>query len=446
VILKINRENFLNGIKTVEKAIVDNKVKPIISCVYMEAKRNGLLFSGTNLETTITTMIPCDDIIEDGKIVFQHQMVAEYLNELGDVEITLSINEDNNLLIENEDSSSEFALMNAEDYPALPADIDFLEKVENFSIPAKTFADVLEKVKFSASVSPENVSINCVRMESEGNTIKFISTDTFRLTYLESQIDKINAPINLSIPFSTVDSLVKLFRSNEDLEVKFYWMDGKIFFKMENILTISRVVDMTFPNYRQILESGKYDKKLTIKNSEFSKILKRVSIFVRNNQEAKYGATITFSDSSMVIEGANDLAKISESSEVNFVGDPIRIALNAKFILDFVQNLDREDDISMELVSSATSVKITSGFESHRNHQIAENPESEDLNENKEEIVKEETVKEKIEGEEIAEEEIENKESENKESQKEEGRKEAVKPYFTEKKYIYIVMPLSLKK
>jgi DNA polymerase-3 subunit beta len=412
VILKINRENFLNGIKTVEKAIVENKVKPIISCVYMDAGKNELLFCGTNLETTIITMIPCDDIIEGGRIVFQHHMVAEYLNELNDVDITLSINEDNNLLIENEDSSSEFALMNADDYPALPVDINFDEKVENFSTSARTLADVLEKVKFSASVSPENVSINCVRMESEGNTIKFISTDTFRLTYLESEMDKINEPINLSIPFSTVDSLVKLFRNNEDLEVKFYWMDGKIFFKLGYTLTISRVVDMTFPNYRAILESGKYDKKLTIKNSEFSKILKRVSIFVRNSQEAKYGATITFSGSSMVIEGANDIAKISESAEVNFIGDPIKIALNAKFILDFVQNLDKEDNISMELVSSANSVKITSGFESHKNRQIIGSSENDKEIENNEE-----------------------KETEKKE----------VTPYFTEKKYIYIVMPLSLK-
>ncbi|MDR3260018.1 MAG: DNA polymerase III subunit beta [Fusobacteriaceae bacterium] len=412
MILKINRENFLNGIKTVEKAIVENKVKPIISCVYMDAGKNELLFCGTNLETTIITMIPCDDIIEGGRIVFQHHMVAEYLNELNDVDITLSINEDNNLLIENEDSSSEFALMNADDYPALPVDINFDEKVENFSTSARTLADVLEKVKFSASVSPENVSINCVRMESEGNTIKFISTDTFRLTYLESEMDKINEPINLSIPFSTVDSLVKLFRNNEDLEVKFYWMDGKIFFKLGYTLTISRVVDMTFPNYRAILESGKYDKKLTIKNSEFSKILKRVSIFVRNSQEAKYGATITFSGSSMVIEGANDIAKISESAEVNFIGDPIKIALNAKFILDFVQNLDKEDNISMELVSSANSVKITSGFESHKNRQIIGSSENDKEIENNEE-----------------------KETEKKE----------VTPYFTEKKYIYIVMPLSLK-
>ncbi|MDR1832629.1 MAG: DNA polymerase III subunit beta [Fusobacteriaceae bacterium] len=358
MIIKINRASFLGGIKTVEKAIVENKVKPIISCTYMETRKNELFFMGTNLETTITTVIPCEDVIEEGKIVFQHQMVAEYVGELNDAEITLRIN-DNNLLIENEDSSSEFALMNADDYPKIPVDVDFDKNTENFKAKAKDLADLLEKVKFSASVSPENISINCVRMESEENTLKFISTDTFRMTYIEHELEAVNEPVSLSIPYSTVDSLVKLFRANEDTEVKFYAIEGKIFFKLGNTLTISRVVDMNFPNYKAILETGDYDKKLTIVNNEFSMLLRRVLIFVRNNQESRYGATLDFNGDAMVIEGANDLARINETLKVNFEGEPIKIALNTKFILDFVQNLDKEDNIVMEMVSSAKSVRIT---------------------------------------------------------------------------------------
>jgi len=359
VILKVSRAGFLNGIRTVEKAIVENKVKPIISCTYMETRKNELFFCGTNLETTITTVVPCDDVIEEGRIVFQHQMVYEYVNELNDAEITLSFNE-NNLLIENEDSSSEFTLMNPDDYPKIPVDVDFDQNKENFSAKAKDLADILEKVKFSASVSSENIAINCVRVESEDNVIKFISTDTFRMTYIENALEAVNEPVSLSIPYSTVDSLVKLFRSNEDTEVKFYAIEGKIFFKLGDTLTISRMVDMSFPNYRQILDNGSYDKKLTIKNIDFSMLLRRVLIFVRNNQESRYGATLDFNGDEMLIEGANDLAKITETVKVAYEGEPIKIALNTKFILDFVQNLDKDDTIIMEMVNAGTSVRITS--------------------------------------------------------------------------------------
>jgi len=179
------------------------------------------------------------------------------------------------------------------------------------------------------------------------------------MTYIEHELEAVNEPVSLSIPYSTVDSLVKLFRANEDTEVKFYAIEGKIFFKLGNTLTISRVVDMNFPNYKAILETGDYDKKLTIVNNEFSMLLRRVLIFVRNNQESRYGATLDFNGDAMVIEGANDLARINETLKVNFEGEPIKIALNTKFILDFVQNLDKEDNIVMEMVSSAKSVRIT---------------------------------------------------------------------------------------
>ena len=56
MIVKVNRGEFLKKLRTVEKAVSENKIKLIISCVYLEAKEeNTLFFCGTNLELTITS-------------------------------------------------------------------------------------------------------------------------------------------------------------------------------------------------------------------------------------------------------------------------------------------------------------------------------------------------------------------------------------------------------
>ena len=355
--IQIERIEFLKRLKVVEKTITENKIKPIISCAYIETRGDNLFFCGTNLETTITTEMKCKEVIESGKIVFQHQLVEEYLKELKDEFVVFS-EIDGNLVIESSDSSSEFSLMNVEDFPKILVDEDFSQKEEIFKINSIELAEILEKVKYAASSSSDNLSINCVRMENENKKLKFITTDTYRLVYLEKEIEKINENIDVSIPLNTVEALTKLLRSIESTDISFYFINRQIFFKMEEVLVISRIIDMSFPNYKGILGNNSYDKKLTINAEVFLKMLKRITIFVRNNNETKYGATFYLEKKEMQVHGVNEVAKINEVLEVNYEGENIKIALNTKFLSDFVQTLNKNKDITLEFIASNSSVKI----------------------------------------------------------------------------------------
>ena len=355
--IQIERIEFLKRLKVVEKTITENKIKPIISCAYIETRGDNLFFCGTNLETTITTEMKCEEVIESGKIVFQHQLVEEYLKELKDEFVVFS-EIDGNLVIESSDSSSEFSLMNVEDFPKILVDEDFSQKEEIFKINSIELAEILEKVKYAASSSSDNLSINCVRMENENKKLKFITTDTYRLVYLEKEIEKINENIDVSIPLNTVEALTKLLRSIESTDISFYFINRQIFFKMEEVLVISRIIDMSFPNYKGILGNNSYNKKLTINAEVFLKMLKRITIFVRNNNETKYGATFYLEKKEMQVHGVNEVAKINEVLEVNYEGENIKIALNTKFLSDFVQTLNKNKDITLEFIASNSSVKI----------------------------------------------------------------------------------------
>lgn len=357
MIVKLKRQDFLKRLKIVEKAINENKIKPIISCAYIETRGENLFFCGTNLETTITTEMKCEEIVEEGRIVFQHQLVDEYLREIKDEIVTLSVR-DNNLFIESSDSSSEFSLMEAEDFPKILVEADFFQRQEDFKMNIVELADIFEKVKFAASTSSDNLSINCVRLESEVNNLKFITTDTYRLVFLEKELEKVNEKLEVSIPLNTIEALTKLLRSIEETEIKFYFYNKQVYFKLEDTLIISRVIDLAFPNYKGILGNNTYNKTLLINSEKFLKVLRRIIIFVRNNAESKYGATFELEGKDLKVNGVNDIAKINEQLEVEYEGDRIKISLNAKFLSDFIQNLNKESNIMLNFISSNGSVKI----------------------------------------------------------------------------------------
>lgn len=357
MIVRVKRQEFLKRLKIVEKVISENKIKPIISCTYLETKGDNLFFCGTNLETTITTETKVEEIIEEGRIVFQHQLVDEYLREIRDEEIVLSVR-DNNLYIESSDSASEFSLMNPEDFPNIIENVESVKDKENFKINSVELANILEKVKFAASTSSDNLSINCIRMENEGKKLKFATTDTYRLVFLEKELDEIKGKIEVSIPLNTAEALTKLLKNMEEVEIVVYSTEKQIYFKIAETLMVSRVIDLVFPNYKGILGNDAYNKTLIMNNEVFLKVLRRIIIFVKNNAESKYGATFEIEGKLLKINGVNDIARINEQLEVEYEGEKIKISLNAKFISEFIQNLDKDSDIILNFISPNSSVRI----------------------------------------------------------------------------------------
>ena len=149
--VKIDRLEFLKKLRIVEKAISENKVKPIIGCVYLKAKDGKITFYGTNLEITMVSTAEAL-VLEDGVVAFQPQLIDEYVKELSEKELSLKV-QGNGLVIETEDSSTEFSTMNAEEYPKIEYSYDEAESW--FTIEGQRLLSVFEKVKYSAATGSE---------------------------------------------------------------------------------------------------------------------------------------------------------------------------------------------------------------------------------------------------------------------------------------------------
>lgn len=354
--LKVNKNEFLKKLRIVEKAVGENKIRPILSCVHLKAEGEDLYFGGTNLELTIKTKMK-SEIFENGEVVFQPQLIDEYVKEISEEFILLKTEEDN-LIIETEDSSSEFSIMNREEYPLIPK-INLQEDEKYFAMKGIDLLDVFEKVKFSAASSSDNLAINCIRIDLSDRILRFISTDTYRLTYLIKEVES-NSNLSLSIPLNTVEAITKLLKSDFFDSITISKKDNKIYFVSGDLEIVSRIIELPFPNYEGILSGALYNKTMVMKNEDVLKILKRVFIFVKNNSESKYGGIFRFESDKIFINGVSDIAKINEFSETKFSGEELKISLNVKFLIDFLQNLEKEDIITFEFKESNSSVRLTS--------------------------------------------------------------------------------------
>ena len=360
--IKVNRQNFLSAIRTVEKSVKENKIKPILSCIYAKVKDNKIYFTGTNLDTTIKTSIDVDEVIREGEIAFSYSIIDEYLKEIKDEFVVLRVENRNILFIETEDSTTEYDVHSAEDYPNTFENVVLNENNFKFEMPSQELVNIFEKVLFSAD-TPDNIAMNCIRIESILKHLHFVSTNTYRLTFLKKNIDKDIPDFSVSVPADTISSIIKIIKGLDNEVIKVYKEEAHLYFQYKDTMIITKLIELRFPNYAEILSNISYDKKLYINNEKLTNLLKRILIFSRSNSESKYSSTYEFKHNeenkgTMTISALNEIARINEELDVNFEGEDLKISLNSKYLLEFIQNISKEKELVLEFMYSNSAVKV----------------------------------------------------------------------------------------
>ena len=350
----VDRKSLLRAMTIVENAVTENKIKEVLSGIYIETQGEKAILRGTDLELSINTEIEAQ-VEEDGRIVIKHKLIEEFLKQISDDKITL-IEENGKLIIQASSTNTEFSLYNAENFPLQSK----LENGVEYVFEKGELLNKIENVKISASPNPENLAVNCIRVEIEENKLKLISSDTYRLTYIEedleeSQRNKEN--LSLSIPLKTIDGLIKIMKLIDEEKIVVKSDGSKVFFKLSNVEILTRTIDLQFPDYKSILNNSQHNKKILLNTKDFLSVLKRTAIFVRDNKESKNGGIFNFSNNKLLLTGTSENAQIKEEIVTIQEGKDLKISLNVKFLLDYISTIKGKVTV-LELLNNKSSVIV----------------------------------------------------------------------------------------
>ena len=352
--VKVDRKEILKAIQIVENSVTENKIREVLSGIYIEARENRIILKGTDLELSINTEIS-GEINSEGKIVIKHKLIEEFLKQIADEKIEL-IEEQGKLTIRTDSTNTEFSLYDAENYPTQSR---FEMGVEYTFEKSKLLANI-ENVKISASSDPENLAVNCIRLEIEDNKLKLVSSDTYRLTYIEEELEenqKNKEGLSVSIPLKTREGLIKIMKLIDEETISFKSDGTRVFFKFSNVEILTRVIELQFPDYKSILKSAQHDKKILLNTKDFLSVLKRTLIFVRDNKDAKNGGIFSFENNKLILTGINENAKIKEELATIQEGENLKISLNVKFLVDYISIIGGKVT-ELRLMNSKSSVVV----------------------------------------------------------------------------------------
>lgn len=351
--IKLDRKKFLNNIKIVENALNEDKADGINSGIYVEAKENVLTLKAFGDSLFIKANMECE-VLEAGEFIIKHKLMEEFLRQI-DQDIIEIKEYSGKISIISGKNSSEFAIYQYQ----YKEDVTISSSSE-FKFDKEEFLNDIEKVRFAASTTVEKLIVNCLRLEVNNNKFNLVSSDTHRLIYLNKDIEmETDEDLAVSIPLKTINSLIKILRlSLEDKEIVLKTESNKLLFQLDNVDIITKLVDIKYPDYKTLLKNIQSTKFATINAQNFIGILRRISVFVKDNTDKKDIAIFRFLENSLEIEGKNDYATTNEKIDILYEGNDLKIALNVKFILDYLTTSENAKLIELKLNTEKSPVLL----------------------------------------------------------------------------------------
>lgn len=341
----INREEFINVLSAFSLILKENPIKPIIAGLKIQATKENITFIGTCLESNLIKVVN-GKVEEEGVVVVKSQLILEYVKLLDEEEIEIS-SKDNSLFIHQ----GEFVTLDGRDYPVVEKE----EFKQIATVKAGEFNQGLERCKFCAYPTTDNLALNCIRVLFNSDNIEFVSSDSYRLAYLKEQ-NQCNEEKAFSIPLDSVNSFTKLIKDSEQ-EMIVGYSDKHLIFVWENTYYSTRTIELNFPNFQQILSFNNFDKNMEFNTEELKSSLKKVITVAKTSYEAKYGAIFDFKNNILTIQSHSGKGKISQKVNMIKTGENFKGSLNTKFLLEFLNNISKNTII--EGLNASSMFKIT---------------------------------------------------------------------------------------
>lgn len=343
----INRHELLKNFQIVDIASVNDKAEYAKSGLLLEAKDNKLTFKLNGDGIYVISEAECI-VKESGSVNIRHLVISDFLKQLDDEEIEIVVRDNSLSILTPSEIETSFAILEM----STENDIPLINSEVQFKFNRLEFLEKLEKVKFAASNKPELEYLNCVRLEVLENTLKLISTDSYRLMYFEQEIENSNlSELKVNIPLKTVDSLIKVLKMVDD-EVIYLTSEGvRISFKFSHVTVYSKIVEMQFPSYESIFVALQGNKELIIDINSFKQLLKRLQVFERQEKSA----TVIFEmqKNKLTASISNQTSKFKESIGIVYDDEEkIRISLTVKYILEFLNTLKQEEVLIIRMENS----------------------------------------------------------------------------------------------
>ena len=335
--LTFQKDDLLNGINIVLKAVPSKTTMPILECILIDASDNQIKLTANDMELGIETKVE-GSILSRGKIALDAKLLSEIIRKLsgGESDITIESNEKYNTTITCDNSVFHIQGKNGDEFSYLP----FIEKDHFICLSQFTLKEVIRQTLFSISVNDSNKMMTGELFQVTDNELKVVSLDGHRMSIRKIELKDHYENIKVIVPGKTLGEISKILNGDNEKDVRIYFSKNHILFEFDDTVVVSRLIEGEYFRIDQMLSSD-YETKVTVNKKEFLDCIDRASILIREND--KKPIIISITDHSMELKMNSSFGSMNAEVMIHKNGKDIMIGFNPKFLMDALRIIDDEE-------------------------------------------------------------------------------------------------------
>jgi DNA polymerase-3 subunit beta len=342
---KINRDHFSNGLSQVLNVVGSKAAMPILSNVLIEAEKDQISLSTTNLDLGIRCKIKAE-VKEGGSVTLPVKRLATIVRELPNVDVTVDAGANHQVKIASGGSNFKIMGIGAEEFPKLP---DTGED-KNHTLEQGELATMLGNVAYAQSTDETRYILNGVYFNFKDGKLALVATDGRRLALVSKELAvPANSAGAIILPAKTVAELLRLLGKGDKIKIAFN--DRRAAFQIDtnkdansglsdSIYLFSKVVEGNYPNYQQVIPKETH-QRIKLERELFLQCVHRAALVTSeksNSVKVKLGANLL-----EVTASSPDFGESHESMAISYTGPELQVAFNPQFLMDPLRALAKDE-------------------------------------------------------------------------------------------------------
>lgn len=336
--MKINKDLFLEKINLASKFIsLRISSSSVLQGINLKKEKENLYFYSTNLNFYYKGTLKTEEK-ENFNIIIDPKKISEFLSLLppGDIDFVVK---EKSVIISKDKTKGEFPFISSEDFPFIKTNIAKKQKL-NIKILKKIFS----LISFSASTDDSRPVLTGINFNTIDEITHLVATDGFRLSLYT---------IKEKFPFSSViipslflGEVLKLSGESDDIDFSYDEKEKILTFYLDEGEFSTRLIEGEYPPYEKVIPKES-QTEVVVDREDFLRNIKIVSVF------AKDFSNIVLldinKDSIKITPKTSTKDEDFSVQEAEIKGEPIKIAFNSKFLIDFLSKAD-SDKVKIEFL------------------------------------------------------------------------------------------------
>ncbi|MDR2512590.1 MAG: DNA polymerase III subunit beta [Puniceicoccales bacterium] len=338
---KINRKHFSSALGQVSNIVGTRSTIPILGNVLINAQDGTVSLTTSNLDVAIRLFIKAE-VLAPGVITLPVKRLAAIVPSLPSEEVTVEICGDNRVKVASGSSTFQLHGIAAGEFPPLSQ----LANQCSFSLEQGVLSKLLRKVAYAQSTDENRYTLNGVFFNFAEQNLTLVATDGRRLATAAHPLEVGAQGGSIILPAKTVAELQRILADGGNGEVKVEFNEKQVSFivqvtkddkgLVDNVQLVSKVVEGTFPNFRQVIPKETVNR-VELERQLMFDALKRAQLVVSDKSTS---VKVTFAENSLDISASSsEFGEANDKLAIAYEGEPVKIAFNPKYLMDPLEAL-----------------------------------------------------------------------------------------------------------